>query len=136
MVAGLYKKYHPLVCTICGKDVLENDGILVLVKDTGTETWISGVQVCCRGECEEKLREKRLGKNEIDIPLALADLKNPLLYLRYLTGVMDRLYEGVAIEREAYKRLKLVMLHIAQLVMREMTEEERQSGIRDIDNLI
>lgn|GEM_PF-3507730 len=135
-MAGLYKKYHPLACAVCGKDVLENDGILVLVKDTDTATWISGVHVCCRGECEEKLRETHLGKNEINIPLAIADLKNPLLYLRYLTGVMDRLYDGIGIEREAYKRLKLVMLHIAQHVMREMTEEERRSGIRDIDNLI
>ncbi len=135
-MGGLYKKYHPLACAVCGRDVLAGDGTLVLVKDTGKDTWISGVEVCCKGECEEKLSETHRGRNEIDIPVAIAELKNPLLFLRYVTGVMDRLYEGLAIEREAYKRLKLVMLHIAQHITREMTEAERQTGIRDIDNLV
>ncbi len=95
-------------CSQCGRDVLEHDGLIVFVKGIQPGK-ITDVYPCCKGGCEQILNNSRVGQDEIDFSIELADITSPDQFYAYVTGFMDRLYEGLKIDSKAYQKLRSMM---------------------------
>ncbi len=103
-------------CLHCGRDIIDNDGIIVFVKGIQPGK-ITDVYPCCKGTCEQILNESRVGQDEIDFSIELADITTPEKFYAYVAGFMDRLYEGLRIDAKAYAKLRSMMDITAQRVL-------------------
>ncbi len=97
-----------LLCRHCGKNILEHQGLIVFVRGMRLGK-IVDVYGCCRGDCEAALKESRGGKEEIAFSIEVADVKEPWKFYEYAVGLMDRLYQGLKIDKAAYKKLREMM---------------------------
>lgn len=95
-------------CSNCGQDVIENNGLIVFVKEIQPGK-ITDVYPCCKGSCEQILNKSRVGQDEIDFSIELSDITTPDKFYAYVTGFMDRLYEGLKMDTKAYQKLRAVM---------------------------
>lgn len=126
----LYQNYEKLMCKFCGRDILENDGYIVIVRDIKTNK-IVDVFSSCKGNCMEFLRDKRIKNNEIEKIKDITDLKNPLLFLKFIITIMDTLKNEENIESNAYENLRDSILKCAQFVMRDVEDYERDRASWD-----
>jgi len=95
-------------CLQCGEDVIDHDGLIVFVKGIQPGK-ITDVYPCCKGNCEMILNKSRVGQDEIDFAIELADITSHEKFYGYVTGFMDRLYEGLKIDPKAYQKLRNMM---------------------------
>lgn len=125
----LYSDCAKILCESCGVDVLENNGIVVFATDKDGR--ITKVYACCRGKCDEFLEKTYVGNNEITGWKGIDDLKNPYLFLKNIMALINNLHAGKMIEYEALKKYQDIILACAQYVLREPTQEEKESAIRE-----
>jgi hypothetical protein len=104
-----------LPCSNCKKDIIGDKGLIVFVKAIQPGK-IMDVYGCCHGECEELLKTSRVGKDEIDFSLEISDMDSPQKFAEYVSGFMDRLYEGLKMDPAAYRKLKRMMTVMAYRV--------------------
>lgn len=124
------KKFEPLKCAYCKKDVLnsEEGGLLVQIEHVETKK-IDDIYVCCDGECYDMLRELRVGEMEIDKWQDIDELKNPVLFLQFVMDILDKMYNGMQINEDVFENLKMIIIKTAQYVMREMSEDEKDYAV-------
>jgi hypothetical protein len=109
-------KHATVPCLNCGQDIIDNDGIIVFVKGIQPGK-ITDVYPCCKGPCEQILNKSRVGQDEIDFSIELSDITTPDKFYAYVTGFMDRLYEGLKMDDRAYRKLRTMMDSTAQRVL-------------------
>ena len=124
--SNLLKKYYPLNCDVCGKDLLQSpqDGLLAYVTDRDDCFSVKAVYCACKGECDERL-EKYYDPIGLTSWWDLSTLSIPRQYLSMVLGLADN-HEGsnYKLSDEAYKKARAIYIRLAQLVMRKHTDEE------------
>lgn len=132
----IFEHYVPVSCDYCGKDLIENhyeenyQGIVcnaeVLHDDKPNE--VVDVYFSCKGECDKALSEKYWRNyGAITRWQDLSDIQIPLFYLKWIMATLNELKSGkIHYTDEAFNKTKEVTLALAQVVMREMTEKERE----------
>lgn len=130
--SNLLDEYMPLTCKHCGKELLKNNylGIIVFEQsrdyDSGVET-IHDFYWCCKGKCdrtlEEAVDERDHGTSWEDI----SDLLIPLGFLRWLMGVINGMHSGEHIwSDKTFEKLKEFIICLSQKTLRANTEEQRE----------
>ena len=125
------KKFDPLKCENCKKDILssEDGGLFVQVEHVESGE-IDDIYVTCDSECYDELREIRVGEMEIDKWRDIAELKNPVLFLQFIIELLENMHKGMKIDSREFEKLKVIILRCAQYVIREITDEEKDAVIR------
>lgn len=127
-----------LYCNACGKDLLEDrDGIVAFAESLTDDNKIHTVDMywACRGQCDRALElafEKRgLMTSWEDI----SDLSIPLVFMKWVITAMNGVRaDTYTFTDVAYEKFKEFTFAIAQLVVRETSDEEREriQSLRDI----
>ena len=123
--------YEPLACERCGNDLLEVDfGILALARpwrggDPSNRRCISRVYWACAGRCDEEMEAIYSHEGYYTDWELIADLSIPDVFLSWFIEIVNRINEG-NVEPEAFEKIKLFILMMSQMVMRETTPEERE----------
>jgi hypothetical protein len=131
----LYNKYQPLCCDVCGKDLLARrsiekyEGIIAFEIDNESgndQELIKSAYVACKGECDF-IAKSVLPKRSITKWNDISDLAIPNIYLKFVMGFINGIKIGRDIySDEAYEKTKYTILSLSQLVMRELTDNEKQ----------
>ena len=134
----LYNKYQPLCCDVCGKDLLarrsveEYEGIIAFeIEHQSNENGkkqelIKSTYVACKGVCDS-IAKSELSPKSITKWNDISDLAIPNMYLKFVMGFINGIKMGRDIySDEAYEKTKYTILSLSQLVMRELTDNEKQ----------
>lgn len=127
----IFNQYEPLQCKKCGKDILMEiadpnyHANICFVEDRHTQM-IKNVYTVCSGLCDRTL-EKQYLKQGMGVRWnSIRDLLNTANYLRYIMATFNALRNGTSIyEDEAFNHEKQIVMKLAQKVMREMNQQDR-----------
>ncbi|EKQ5595742.1 restriction endonuclease, partial [Escherichia coli] len=114
------------------------DGIVCNAKiihdDKPTE--VIAVYYACKGDCDKYFDDYYWSKYKaITEWQDISDLAIPLFYLKWIVGIFNDLESGrKAYTKEAFDKTKEITLALSQIVMREMTEKERER-VMDLNSL-
>jgi hypothetical protein len=137
--ARIFSDYQPLRCRHCGRRLLtdetgvkdlktKNSGIVVFwrkpVDDVERET--RHVYWCCKGACDHALRAGYRKEGLIDSWEDIPDLTIPIVYIRALITIINRLHGGYAYTDEALESLKELMLTLFPHISRQTTLAEKE----------
>jgi hypothetical protein len=123
-----------LRCDECGADILTSS---VHDSPSANLVWSTPVSkgeieyeelfVVCKGECDRKL-QARLGAQGYTTGWEeVADLFNPILFLKNMLTYMNMLRETPRrFSDQAHKRMKKIYVALAQRTLREVTKEDMQ----------
>ncbi|NFP49669.1 hypothetical protein [Clostridium argentinense] len=140
MPALLYNKYEPLLCSHCGKDILnpanikEYGSLIGFVRDYKFSKEVNyhkekfiDVYYACKGRCDDILDAKYSAQGYITDWKDVDDLKIPVEYMRWIMACMNNMREGsIEFEDDAFEKIKKAIMSIGQYVMRDLTDEEVQ----------
>ncbi|MDH5561990.1 MAG: restriction endonuclease [Deltaproteobacteria bacterium] len=129
-------EYIPLTCEVCGKDLLEAlyrenyKGIIAQASDLdekGVEH-VKKVYCACKGACDKQLRDSIYKKYKLTTSWKdISDLAIPLEFLRYVISAINQLHDGeYHYEKDAFEKEKQIIISLAQKVLRETTEKEKE----------
>lgn len=132
-----------LPCEVCGKDALRAslDGgyhanVLFAQDDNGV---VQRVLIACKGTCDPGLEDRLFKKHGwITSWEDVSDLCNPLIYLRRLFAVTNRVREKPGeFSDEAFEEVKQVFSAIAQRTLRAPlpSDEERYRSLLSFEGL-
>ena len=123
--AVIFEHYEPLECCHCGKDLLEaGDGIFALVHKRGDHSKYVDAYWACRRQCDREMKAIYRSQGCLTGWHSIKDLTIPHEYLWWIMSVLKKIEKG-RFEQDAFKKTKIFSLKVAQMVMRETTEEER-----------
>lgn len=135
--SNIYSSYEPLNCHCCGKDLLKENnnsigGIIAFVVDyefSKSNGYMKNkyvdVYFACKGRCDSILSNKYSKQGFGTYWKDISELKTPTLYIRWVIAIINNIYEGsIEIDDVAFKRLKHVILTVAQIVFRHQSESE------------
>lgn len=135
--SNLLKKYAPLRCKMCGKDLLHRDildkykGIVVFVQDmdyyecNGGKQKYTEVYCACKGACDRKLESLVRPYKYITGWNDISDLVIPVQFLKFVLAIMNRMREGEDVYTdEAYEDLKSIIISLAQITMKRQSEQD------------
>lgn len=128
-------RYLPLNCAVTGDDLLEilyqkkySANLIFINKDDGSERWrtVVGVYWVLKEKNETLMQRVRpSGSGLLDSWDDLGDLVMPPRFLQWVFSIMNRIRSGdIVFEDSAYERLTYFISAVAQIVLRESTEEE------------
>lgn len=132
----IFNEYLPIKCDHCGKDLIENhheenyDGIVchaeIIHDDKPNE--VIAVYYACKGDCDKHFDDYYWNEcKAITKWQDISDLAIPLFYLKWIMGTFNELESGrKTYTKEAFNKTKEITLALSQIVMREMTEKERE----------
>jgi hypothetical protein len=125
-------------CSVCGKDLVrERNGIFAFGDRVGKGREVETVDVywACRGQCDRLLESSFHKKGLITGWEDIDDLSIPLVFMHWTITWMNSLRGGEhKFTDEAYEKFSEFTFAMAQLVVRETTDEEREriESLRDI----
>lgn len=131
----IFNEYFPLECSHCKKDLIENhcegNNIGNLCYVMTSDNNIIDVYFACYGNCDKHLEDYYFEKyGAITKTDNISDLIIPALYIQW---VIDRFNElelkDVHYTKEAFDKIKKITIALSQIVMREMTEQDRETMI-------
>lgn len=129
----IYSKYYPLKCECCGKDLIKKgvadsyQGNVVMAVDgnLGEVTKYKQVYCVCKGECDRNMIQSKFEDHTLTKWEDISDLVIPFEFAKWNMAIMNNLRSGsVTFTDDAYEQLKYIILAIAQVVMRQPTNEE------------
>jgi hypothetical protein len=94
--------------------------------------------VACKGECDHNLQARLHARGYTTGWEEIADLFNPILFLKNMLTYMNQLHEDPRrFSDKAHKRMKQIYIALAQRTLREITKEdmERFKELRILDDL-
>jgi hypothetical protein len=128
----------PLKCHHCGKDLLEalyreeqytaNIAFaLARPRDTKPSEHVEDIYWACKGECDGALDKKSRGRGLSTSWEDISDLAIPLFFLRWVFSIINSVRDNkTEYSDESYEKLKYFIMAMAQRVLRETTEKERE----------
>ena len=91
---------------------------------------IEDIYCACIGECDRSLQEQAQLQRRITGWRNISDLVSPIGFLHFIFAIINRLRDGRDVYTdEAYKKLKQIIMVLAQKALRFTTEEERRRVI-------
>lgn len=135
----LFPGYEPLLCDLCHKDLMmENgkmkpNGVIAFVnsmtyqkKTKYKKEQILDVYKACKGNCDRTLEYSWYKRDGITGWVDISDVSTPHEYLRWWMAIMNEIRRNKAeYSDEAYKKLKTIILSLAQFVVRNPTTAEK-----------
>lgn len=129
--SNIFDKETELHCAYCGKNLLENINLSMVIIATDNSDNIVKVIPCCKKDCDHKLTR--------DLPTDVSDgweelsiFTNPYLYLKHIMAMLNNMYDGAKfLNEEAFENYKEILLAMAPYVMRDMTDGEISSAKLD-----
>lgn len=123
--------YTGLYCNVCGKDLLKKrDGIVAFAEEFDNKKKIIctfDMYWACRGQCDRALEIKFQERGLITTWEDISDLIIPLVFMKWVITAMNSLRDGTHVFTDpAYKKLREFTFAVAQLVVREASDEERE----------
>jgi hypothetical protein len=132
-----------LFCNVCGKDLLkEREGRIGFVQefiDGGKRIRTVDMYWACIGECDRTLEYNFTKRGFITGWEGIEDLIIPLVFTKWVITTMNSLRDGyIAFSDTAYKKFIELTFTIAQLVVRETSDEEKEriQSLRDIPQVL
>lgn len=127
--SNIYTDELVVKCTCCGKNILQDIGMSMIQIVTDDNDNIIKFNPCCKGKCEKSLRSS-VPQNCSSICKELSTFTNPHLYLKYSMRTYNKMYEGKKfIDKQAFENFNNTLINMAPYVMRDMTEDEKQTVI-------
>lgn len=137
--ARIFSDCQPLLCRHCGRRLLtdetgvkdlqtQNSGIVVFWRkptDDGRRD-TRHVYWCCKGACDLALRAEHRKDGLIDSWEDIPDLMIPIVYIRALIAIINRLHRGDKFTDEALGSLKELMLTLFPHISRQTTLAEKE----------
>jgi hypothetical protein len=133
--AKIFVDKPSLKCKVCKKELLdqEDKGVITLWqrirKDDDKEPkYFEYVFWTCRGRCDDILIKYVESKkcNLIDGWEDIADVMMPIIFIRWIMGIMNEQRAGVIYSDEAFDSLKEFCLQIFPYVSRNLTVKEKE----------
>jgi hypothetical protein len=132
----VFNEYIPIECDYCGKDLIENhheenyQGIVCnaeVLNDNGPNDVID-VYFACKGDCDTALENKYWKQHKaITKWQDITDLAIPVFYLKWVMATLNDVKTGrLNYSDNAFEKTKKITLALSQIVMREMTDKERE----------
>jgi hypothetical protein len=124
-------------CNLCGKDLSANrDGIVCFgnkIFESNDEfkendkIEIIDMYWSCRGRCDSIMESEFRNRGMLTTWEEFGDLAIPMVFMRWVIAMMNRLRGGVySYSDEAYEKYLEFTLAMAQLVVKETSQEDRQ----------
>lgn len=128
-----------LQCEKCAKNLLKPtpNGLIVFWRDksnTPGNELVQHISFCCFGQCDNELRSKYHAKGYIDSWDSLEDCKIPVIYLKHIISMINRLNSGTRFSSDAFEEFKDFILNLSPHVFRNPTKAE-EDRIRDLMQL-
>jgi hypothetical protein len=128
-----------LFCNVCGKDLLKERegriGFAVEFTDDGKKRRSVDMYWACVGECDRAMEVAFEKRGVVTSWEGIEDLMIPLVFMQWVTTSMNSLRSGfIVFSDEAYKKFIELTFAVAQLVVRETSDEEmeRIQSLREI----
>jgi hypothetical protein len=128
-----------LSCDVCGKDLLEKRegriGFAEELFDKGKKRRIVDMYWACIGECDRELEVTFQKRGFVVTWEGIEDLIIPIVFMKWVITAMNGLRDGsLVFSDKAFNKFRKLTFAVAQLVVRETTEEEieRIQGLREI----
>lgn len=135
--AILLDEYEPLVCEICGKDLLTQNGernpsgIVAFVypmqpSASGKyDDVIHHVYAACKGDCDKRLENRHYASGLTTGWKDISDLSIPSCYLQWVMAILNNLKDGDQYLNDSFSNLKRIIIRLGQNTFRDCTEKER-----------
>jgi hypothetical protein len=132
-----------LRCDVCDADILRRSvtgksGNLVWAMSSHGPPKYKELFVVCNGECDRQVQERIRSSGDYNSWESIADLCNPILYLKNMLTYMNQLHRAPSeFSEKAHSRMKDVYVSLAQRTLREVTKEdfERFKDLRILDGI-
>lgn len=132
--AKLFKETPRLECLHCRQDVLDpkRRGIIVAwttlpKKGERFKEHTERFYWCCKGGCDEALRQRYRRPELVDGWNDIPDLAIPVGYIRWVMAVLNGLHDGSSTySPEAFENVKTLLLNLFPLVSRNLTADEKR----------
>lgn len=128
-----------LFCNVCGKDLLkEREGRIGFAEeltDEGKRIRTVDMYWACIGECDRAMEYDFEKRGFVTSWEGIEDLMIPLVFTKWVITAVNSLRDGsLAFSDTAYKKFIELTFAIAQLVVRETSDEEKEriQTLRDI----
>lgn len=126
----IWDSYSPLNCKVCDKDLLlERSGIVALVTRFASDNALETLDVywACKGECDGRVQAYWRAKGHYSHWEDISTIAVPLLFMRWVMASLNNIRSGGERYTDtAFEKFKEFTLAVAQLVVRETSEEERE----------
>lgn len=123
--SNIFSNNETINCVLCGRNLMDDIKKSMVQIITDKEDKIIRVLPCCKGECDHKLQEA-IKDDEGDGFRDLITFVNPYLYIKNISQMMDRMFEGKGFaNQEAFDTYSALILNCYQYIARDLTEEEK-----------
>jgi hypothetical protein len=126
--SNIFSEPEELVCHNCGKNLLENVNLSMVLIVRNEKDQIIAVKPCCKKKCDNQLRDcyKGLDTNGWK---ELSDFLNPYTYMKHIVAVMNSMFEKeLFADESAFYSYKDLILSCYQYIARDMTEAEKDDA--------
>ncbi|MCB9743402.1 MAG: restriction endonuclease [Alphaproteobacteria bacterium] len=132
--ANILDEYLPLPCEITGTDLLRSpnySGIIVFAEMMHREYQaprrVEGVYAVSKGQADRQLSARLGAQGFADPWVDISDLTIPTKYLGWVISILNGIHNNdVEYSTKAFDQLKSILIALAQYVMRNMSDEERE----------
>ena len=140
---GISESVVGLFCTVCGKDLLKEKegriGIAVEFTDDDKKMHYVDMYWACIGKCDRAMEVAFEKRGFITNWEGIEDLIIPLVFMQWVITTMNSLRSGFLVfSDEAYKKFIELTFAVAQLVVRETSDEEmeRIQNLREMPQVL
>lgn len=132
--SNIFDKTEDVVCSVCGKNLLEDPDMALLNIILNEDNKIVHVKPCCKGDCDHKI-SRMVKDDESSGWKDIKDFTNPYLYMKHLMSVLNSMFDGKGFEnKEAFENYKKFVLSMYPYVTRNLTDEDKEQI--KIDNMV
>jgi hypothetical protein len=127
-----------LHCTYCHKDLLKSrDGIVAFAEQLTPENkiHIPDMYWACTGKCDRAKEIAFTKEDQITTWEDISDLIIPMVFMKWMITAMNGIRDGsLVFDDKAYEKFREFTFALAQLVVRETTDKEKESlqSLQDI----
>lgn len=126
--SNIFTDPEDLTCAYCGKNLLEQVSLSMVLFVEDKQERIIAVKPCCKKECDHRLREDYHGF-DTDGWRELSDFLNPYTYLKHIMSVMNNIVEKeLFLDENAFEDYKDLIAKCYPYVARDMTEAEKEDA--------
>lgn len=126
--SNILNAYHPLKCSICGRDLLDpsrsDHGIIVFASEQHSHKIIHAYAVC-RGTCDDRIENRLYAQGLYSCWDDISDLMKPTIFLQRMIAVINQFRKGpLEFEPDGLTEYLDILIMISQYVFRNQSESD------------
>lgn len=124
--ADLFAEQGVLECPVCRKNVFKEPAksLVCIWEDKAGNA--KRIYACCKGTCDRTLSAAYKEEGTVDAWFDLTELMVPTLFLKKIMAFMNRVHDGMKVEKEAFESLKEILINAFPFVARHLTKAEKE----------